>query len=353
MTTISDIAKRASVGVGTVSRVLSGKGSVSEKTRLRIMEVMSELNYKPNSVARSLATRQTSSIGVMVPEFHGRYFGRLITAAERTLREDGRNIIVASGAGGAAGERAAIEHLRGRECDGLLLYSLEIPDDELIALVDDDPRMALINRVVEGIASHCFKTDHHAGGALAARCLLDAGHRRIACITGPHEKADANERQAGFEDCLAEASVDPDDLIKLEGAYDYESGALRMEQIWRDREGDFTALFCGNDEMAVGAIFKLYELGVRVPDDVSIIGYDNANLAAHTFPKLTTVTNPMSEIARNAAHHIRNLCYKQRNAVQNSFQPKLVERASVRRIGESAKPKARGRPAPVSPSKKR
>src|SRR5688572_20750457 len=135
VTTINDIARKASVGVGTVSRVLSGKGSVSEKTRLRIMEVMSELNYRPNSVARSLATRQTNSIGVMVPEFHGRYFGRLIMAAESNLRDDGRHIMVASGLGGAAEEFAAIEHLRGWECDGLILYSREIPDDALITLI--------------------------------------------------------------------------------------------------------------------------------------------------------------------------------------------------------------------------
>ena len=94
--------------------------------------------------------------------------------------------------------------------------------------------------------------------------------------------------------------------------------------------GAFTALFCGNDEMAVGAMFKLIELGVRVPDEVSIIGYDNANLAAHTFPKLTTVSNPMTEVALNAASYIRNLCYKQDNKVQNRFKPRLVERDSVR-----------------------
>src|SRR5262249_6029109 len=106
-------------------------------------------------------------------------------------------------------------------------------------------------------------------------------------------------------------------------------------------EGQFTALFCGNDETAVGAIFKMHELGVRVPQDISIVGYDNANLAAHTFPKLTTITNPMSEIARNAANSIRNLCYKQKNAVRNSFQPKLIERASVRPIQDGRKRRTR------------
>jgi LacI family transcriptional regulator len=307
--------------------VLSGKGSVSEKTRLRILEVMSELNYRPNSVARSLATRQTNSIGVMVPEFHGRYFGRLIMAAETSLRDDGRHIMVASGLGGAAEEFAAIEHLRGWECDGLILYSREIPDDALIALIDAYPKIALINRVVEDVAEHCFKTDHYLGGALAAKALLKAGHRRIACITGPRRTADANERQSGFEDAVAGAGLDPTELIKMEGTYNYESGAVCMDQLWQAHAGKFTAIFCGNDEMAVGAMFKLIELGVRIPEDISIIGYDNANLSAHTFPKLTTVSYPMTEVARNAANYIRNLCYKQVNKVQNRFKPKLVERA--------------------------
>jgi LacI family transcriptional regulator len=330
MTTINDIARKASVGIGTVSRVLSGKGSVSEKTRLRVLQVMSDLDYRPNSAARSLATRQTSSIGLVVPEFYGRYFGRLITAAERNLREDGRHIMVASGFGGVADELAAIEHLRAWDCDGLILYSNELSDEALVALITSYPNAALINRFVEGVGAHCFKVDHAHGGALAARRLLEAGHRRIACITGPHNKADARERQAGFEAELARAGIAAGALIKLEGDYTYDAGALGMDRLWRTERANFTALFCGNDEMAVGAIFKLIELGARVPQDVSIIGYDDANLARHTFPRLTTIYNPMEDIAANAANYIRNLCYKQANVVQNLFRPHLVERASIR-----------------------
>lgn len=333
MTTINDIAKKASVGIGTVSRVLSGKGSVSEKTRSRVLRVMSEMNYRPNSVARSLATRQTNSIGLIVPEFHGRYFGRLITAAERNFREDGRHIMVAGGSGGVSDELAAIEYLRAWECDGLILYSAEMSDEALVALINAYPNTALINRLVEGAADHCFKVDHGHGGALAAKRLLAAGHRDIACITGPRRKADAMERQAGFEAELAQAGIGPESLIKFEGDYNYDSGAVCMAQLWESHKGQFTALFCGNDEMAVGALFKLIELGVRVPDELSIIGYDNAQLARHTFPKLTTIFNPVEDIAICAANYIRNLCYKQNNPVQNLFQPCLVERDSIRDAG--------------------
>ena len=271
----------------------------------------------------------------MVPEFHWRYFGRLITASERNLREDGRHIMVASGFGGVAEELAAIDHLRGWECDGLILYSTELNDEALTALIESHTCIALINRVVDGVADHCFKVDYALGGMLAARRLLAAGHRDIACITGPHRKADAMERQAGFEQELAKAGIGAGSLIKLEGDYNYDSGALCMEQLWQQHKGDFTAVFCGNDEMAVGALFKLTELGRRVPEDVSIIGYDNAQLARHTFPKLTTIFNPMEDIAINAANYIRNVCYKQHNGVQNLFEPCLVERDSVRDIGSS------------------
>jgi LacI family transcriptional regulator, galactose operon repressor len=332
VTTISDIAKRASVGIGTVSRVLSGKGSVSEKTRLRVLKVMSELNYRPNSVARSLATRQTNSIGLMLPEFHGRYFGRLIMAAESNLREDGRHIMIASGVGGVSEELAAIEHLRGLECDGLILYSTEISDAALVSLIQSYPNVALINRFIEDVAAHCFKVDHYEGGVLAARRLLAGGHTAIACITGPRRKADAMERQAGFEAELKKAGIPSAKLIKLEGHYNYESGALCMERLWLTRKGRFTAVFCGNDEMAVGALFKLIELGGRVPDEVSIIGYDNAQLACHTYPKLTTIAHPMEDIAISAANYIRNVCYQQSNGIQNMFKPSVVERDSVRTI---------------------
>jgi LacI family transcriptional regulator len=332
VTTINDIAKKASVGIGTVSRVLSGKGSVSEKTRQRVLKVMSDLNYRPNGVARSLVTRQTNSVGVMVPDFHGRYFGRLITSAERNFREDGRHIMVARGFGGASDELGGIEHLRDRECDGLILYSTEISDEAIVALIQSYPNIALLNRLVDGAPDHCFTVDHKHGGALAARHLLACGHRKIACITGPRYKADAMERQAGFEAELAKMGIEADGLIKLEGDYQYASGALRMEQLWTTQRGEFTAVFCGNDDMAIGALFKLTELGGRVPDDVSIVGYDDAHLALHTFPKLTTVFNPVEDIANNAASYLRNLCYKQHNAVQNIFEPRLIERNSVRAI---------------------
>jgi LacI family transcriptional regulator len=199
-------------------------------------------------------------------------------------------------------------------------------------VIRSNPNTVLINRYVASVAPHCFKVDHTHGGTLAARRLVEAGHHRIACITGPRRKADARERQAGFEAELAPSGIAADELIKIEGAYSYDSGALCMDQLWQTAKGKFTALFCGNDEMAVGALFKLIELGVRVPQDVSIIGYDNANLARHTFPKLTTIFNPMEDIAGNAANYIRNICYKQTNAVQNLFRPQLVERASIRDI---------------------
>lgn len=328
MTTINDIAKKASVGVGTVSRVISGRGSVSEKTRLRVLEVMKELDYRPNGVARSLASRRTNSIGLMVPEFQGRYFGRLITQVEKYFRPEGRHILVASGFGGAAEERSAIEHLRSWECDGLILYSTEMQDDEIVSLIGSFPNVALMNRMVERVSDHCFSIDHAAGGAIAAGRLLKAGHSRIACITGPARKADAMERQAGFEAELARNGLS--DLIKVEGNYTYESGAMCMGKLWETRKREFTAIFCGNDEMAIGALFKLAELGVRVPDDISLIGYDNSQLSFHTFPKLTTIMNPIIEISANAANYIRNICYKQNNKVKNRFRPSLVDRASVR-----------------------
>lgn len=332
MTTINDVAKKASVGIGTVSRVLSGKGSVSEETRIRVLQAMADLNYRPNSVARSLATRQTNSIGLMVPEFHGRYFGRIITAAEMNLRMDGRHIMVASGSGGAIEELAAIEHLQAWECDGLILYSTEMSDEALVSFIKAYPNVALLNRVVDEIAGHCFKVNHAAGGALAAKCLLAAGHREIACITGPHHKADAVERQAGFEQELAAAAIDVSRLIKLEGDYNYESGSICMEQLWQNKKKNFTALFCGNDEMAVGALFKLNELGIRIPDDISVIGYDNAYLAAHTFPKLTTISHPVEEAVSNATSYVRNLCYKMNLKIVNEFKPSLIRRDSVRNL---------------------
>ncbi len=330
MTTISDVAKKASVGVGTVSRVLSGKGSVAEETKKRVLKAMAELNYRPNSVARSLATSRTNSIGLMIPEFQGRYFGRLISAIEMDLREDAKHLIVANGAGKKDEELAAIDFLQSRECDGLILYSLEISDKELLSLIERFPKVSLLNRVVKSASDNCFMLDHYYGGQLAAKCLLEAGHKKIACITGPSMKEDAIQRQKGFEKALAGEKIKLAASQIMEGQYDYTSGAFCMEELWKCNR-DITAVFCGNDEMAVGALFKLYELGVKVPDDVSIIGYDDAHLSSHTFPKLTTISNPIEKIALNAVRHTRNLCYKQENEVEKHFSPELVVRDSVKK----------------------
>lgn len=331
MTTISDVAKKASVGVGTVSRVLSGKGSVAEETKKRVLQAMADLNYRPNSVARSLATSRTNSIGLMIPEFQGRYFGRLISAIEMDLREDAKHLIVANGAGQKDEELAAIDFLQSRECDGLILYSLEMTDKELLSLMDRFPKVALLNRVLKKSSENCFMLDHTHGGQLAAKCLLEAGHANFACITGPSNKEDARQRQKGFEKELAKVNVHLDPSLVLEGNYDYISGSLCMEELWK-RNSNITAIFCGNDEMAVGALFKLNELGISVPNDISLVGYDDAHLSSHTFPKLTTISNPIETIALNAVRHTRNLCYKQENEVENTFAPKLVIRDSVKNI---------------------
>ncbi|MGH1351177.1 MAG: LacI family DNA-binding transcriptional regulator [Methyloligellaceae bacterium] len=331
MTTISDVAKKASVGLGTVSRVLSGKGSVSEETRKRVLKAMKDLNYRPNSVARSLATRRTNSIGLVVPEFQGRYFGRLIAAAQMEMRADEKHVIVANGSGKGEEEVAAIEFLRDRECDGLILYSIEMSDKEILDLLQNFPKTVLINRVIKGYTKNCFMLDHRYGGALAARCLLDAGHEKIACITGPKVKEDARLRQAGFESELKKAGIDKKKLVRIEGDFNYASGAICTEQLLKSGE-KITALFCGNDEMAVGALFKLHEMGVRVPDDISLIGYDNAALSEHTYPKLTTISNPVEEITINASRFMRNLCYEQKNPVTNKFKPNLIVRETISSI---------------------
>lgn len=330
MATIREVSKRAGVSVATVSRVVNGNQKVVEATRQKVLRAMSELGYEPNSFARSLATNKSETIGMVVGELAGPFFGEMMQFAERVIRDAGKHLIITSGHASLAEERDAIEFLLKRRCDALILHLDLMPDTEILRRVDaESTPIVLVNRLVPEIIGQCIYLDNEAGGYLATHHLIERGHRRIACITGPLYKSDARDRLNGYRNALKQADISYDERLVVEGDYLEHGGEVALERLFR-RDTHFTGLVTGNDLMAIGAIKALRRNGLRVPDDCSVVGYDDVVMARYNEPGLTTVRVPIEQFGAEAGRLALNLGSGFSFKVQHLFQPTLVERASTR-----------------------
>ncbi|MFZ8199741.1 LacI family DNA-binding transcriptional regulator [Alteromonas portus] len=328
MPTIYQVAERAGVSLSTVSRVLNGKASVNKVLKERVDKAVKELNYRPNSVARSLANSRTDSIGVLVPELNAPFFGDLMQAVESTLRAADKHVIISVGQNCVETEKDAVEFLISRNCDALIMHAEALSDEYLLELNQSKLPVALVNRQVKGLPEACTSLDNEKGGYLATRHLLELGHKDIAYISGPKDKSDASLRLQGHKRALSEAGLPVDPQLIFNGDYSEEDGKVGLLELMA-RDIPFTALVCANDWMASGALSCARDLGMSLPQDLSIVGFDDVVFAHHVFPRLTTVSNPIAEMAEMSAKYILNKVYGQANEVQHYFEPSLVVREST------------------------
>ncbi|MCG8496412.1 MAG: LacI family transcriptional regulator [Enterobacterales bacterium] len=328
MPTIYQVAERAGVSLSTVSRVLNGKASVNKVLKERVEKAVKELNYRPNSVARSLANNRTDSVGVLVPELNAPFFGDLMQAVESTLRAADKHVIISVGRNCLETEKDAVEFLISRNCDALIMHAEALSDEYLLELNQSKLPVALVNRQVEGLPEACTSLDNEKGGYLATRHLLELGHKDIAYISGPPDKCDASLRLEGHKRALSEAGLPINPQLIFNGDYSEEDGKIGLLELMA-RDVPFTALVCANDWMASGAISCARDLGMSLPHDLSVVGFDDVVFAHHVFPRLTTVSNPIAEMAEMSAKYILNKVYGQANNVQLYFEPSLVVREST------------------------
>ncbi|MGK0526907.1 MAG: LacI family transcriptional regulator, partial [Alteromonadales bacterium] len=310
MPTIYQVAERAGVSLSTVSRVLNGKASVNKVLKERVEKAVKELNYRPNSVARSLANNRTDSVGVLVPELNAPFFGDLMQAVESTLRAADKHVIISVGRNCLETEKDAIEFLISRNCDALIMHAEALSDEYLLELNQSKLPVALVNRQVEGLPEACTSLDNEKGGYLATRHLLELGHKDIAYISGPTDKCDASLRLEGHRRALSEAGLPINPQLIFNGDYSEEDGKIGLLELMA-RDVPFTALVCANDWMASGAISCARDLGMSLPHDLSVVGFDDVVFAHHVFPRLTTVSNPIAEMAEMSAKYILNKVYGQ------------------------------------------
>ena len=299
--TIRDVAARAGVSHQTVSRVINDSPRVTEATRQRVRSAIRELSYVPSPMARGLISNQTRSIGVVADDISDHFFARMIAGAEAEARRRGYYLMIGS-VEPDDDEAGYLRLMLERRVEGLILARPSVPltsENVQAARSAAVPLVAVGSTGLQGVP--VVDVDNRQGGYDATRYLLQQGHRRLATIVGPKGWPSAVARFEGYRQALQEAGVAEDpELVEHASGWGLESGQAAAASL-RARGADFTAVFAHSDLIALGAIRELRDAGVRLPDDISVVGYDDLPVAGYVEPALTTMHQPMGEVGARAA----------------------------------------------------
>jgi len=335
--TIKDVARRANVSVATVSRALNGHLYVADAVRQRVLGVAQELRYSPHHAARSLSSRRTHTIGVVLPDLHGEFFSELMRGIDGVARERGLHLLVSSYHGHPEEQGAALRAMRGR-VDGLLVMSPYVGNADFLRdnLTPSLPAV-LMNSHLPDAGYRALSIDNHGGARAMMRHLVDSGYRRIAFIAGPEDNFDAHERLRGYRDVLAEALPKVKPWV-LRGDFDEASGhRAGHELLAADKRPD--AVFAANDMMALGCLFAFNQAGVRVPDDIALAGFDDIPLARYVHPTLTTMRVDIVELGGQALRTLLDRTDEGASMPSPApFAPELIIRSSTRAMSPHQTP---------------
>ncbi|MEI8656797.1 LacI family DNA-binding transcriptional regulator [Vibrio sp. Hal054] len=335
MATINDVCKAAGVSKATVSRVLNNSPQVKEVTRNAVLSVMKELGYQPNTLAQALATNTSNSIGLVLPEFRSSYFGSVLHYAGQAALQAGKKLLVIRSKNSAEGERESVETITNQRCDAILLYSRHLSESELVELQQKIAQpLVILNRQLKAESLSSFGLKQTQLATLAMEHLIQLGHKNIACITSPINSETGRLRLEAYKNQLGVAGISEKKNWIVEGDNTLEGG-YKGAQILLQTGEKFTAIFACNDDMAIGAIRALHDHGLRVPQDVSVIGIDNEPAAAYAIPSLSTVSLPIIRLTQDATALALALANKQGNLTSHqAYDGELVARESTQAIGE-------------------
>lgn len=333
-TSIKDIAKHTGFSTTTISLVLNGKGKkISKKTKDIIFEAAEKLNYRPNQLAISLVKKRTKTIGLIISDIRNLFFSNLAKGVEDECRENGWNLILCNSSDIHQRDLDNIQMLADKGVDGII-YGMSADSDAKKAKKCLDLMnklkmpFILIDRFIVNVDCCSVVVDHKCGGYLATKHLIELGHRRIACVTGPMTLSDSIYRLEGYKKALEEDNIEYDPSILFEGKYTWESGIAAVDYLMGK---DFTAIFAFNDMSAYGVYSRLKEYNLSVPDDISVVGYDNILFSEIIDPPLTTINQPIVEMGEEAARQLMNMIDNETFISKNiTFQPTLIIRKSTK-----------------------
>ncbi|HEX7065983.1 MAG TPA: LacI family DNA-binding transcriptional regulator [Bacillales bacterium] len=328
--TIYDVARKAGVSIATVSKVVNHTGRIGEKTKKRVLEVMKELNYYPSVVASALTGKNTYTIGLLVPDIANPFFAEIARRVEDRGHELGFNVVMCSTDHNEEKEAQYISLLKRKSVDGIILASVIQNVEILKALIAENLPVALISRDMPELAVDTVLVDDFIGGYTATSHLVKQGHQRIAVLAENLGLASSRERVHGYRKALEEASLIHDEDLVLVSDFSVEAGRSLTGELL-DLPDRPTAVFACNDLLAIGAIQAARERNLKIPDDLSVVGFDNTILATTTDPPLTTVAQPIQEMGRKVMDLlIEEIEGKSRTKQRVVLMPELAVRQSTK-----------------------
>ncbi|CAN5799004.1 substrate-binding domain-containing protein [soil metagenome] len=328
--TIRAVANDAGVSISTVSNVVSGRHhQMSSATLSRVLSAMERLNYRPNHVARSLVTNRTATVGLIMNQVTNSLYPLVTIGAEAACREAGYSLLLANADSDAA-ERKGVEVMRAKQVDAIILFSISYfdADNDYLEQADREgtPIVALNRNLPDDSPLSSVWFDHRSGAWRATRHLLGLGHQRIAHLGGPSHRLTGVQRRAGYESALAEVGIEIDPELFREGDYSFESGESSMRDLWSARP---TAVFVGGDAMALGAMRALNRLGLRVPEDISLVAFGNPDSVRYATPAVTTVDLPVAAAGRTAVELALARIQDRQTKEVRTLEPALLVRETT------------------------
>lgn len=333
-TTIKDIAKKINLSPTTVSLVLNNKADrIPQKTKDLVIRTAKELNYYPNQIAISLVKKQTKTVGLILPDIRNEFFSTLAKSVEVEAHAHGWSVILCNTGDYHDRDIEYIQLLASKNVDGILFcMSADTTLEKFKVIINIMNNLEIpyimIDRTYMLPGINTALIDHRLGGYLATTHLLELGHRRIACITGPKHLSDSNKRLLGYRDALNEYSVPYDSNLIYNGNYQMDGGLRGIQTL--DPES-YTAVFAFNDLMALGAIKGLKLINKRIPEDVSLVGYDDISYTEMLEVPLTTIRQPISKVGEIATRSLVDTLEKTDKKVEKIplFEPKIIVRKST------------------------
>lgn len=326
MATIKDVAKLAGVALSTASYALSGDSKVSAKTKEKVLEAARQLNYHKNGFAMDLKRSRTNTIALILTDLSGPYYSELIRSVQDVALSNGYDLVACSSMGGR--ESTAVKYLREKRVDGAIVLAHNITDEILLYAASSSFPIVVMDRLTTGEGLISVVVDGELGGYKATKHLIDQGHRSIAYISGPSNSYDNSVRYRGFLRAMHEAGLEEKAKWRLSGNFVREGGYKATKMMMMQGELP-SAVFYANDEMAIGGIKAMEEDGYAVPGDISVIGFDDIQLAEYIQPPLTTIRQPMHESGSLAGHLLFQMLNDEEVNDSYKLKVELIERKSV------------------------
>ncbi|MDP4085885.1 MAG: catabolite control protein A [Bacillota bacterium] len=323
--TIYDVAREANVSMATVSRVVNGNPNVKPVTRKKVLEVIERLGYRPNAVARGLASKKTTTVGVIIPDISNIFFAELARGIEDIATMYKYNIILSNSDQNKEKEFHLLNTMLGKQVDGIVFMGGNISDEHVVEFEKSPVPIVLAGSIEETATIPSVNIDYEQAVYDSIKEFIEKGHRNIAFVVGPlHEPRNSEKKLKGYQRALEESEIPYDEELVIEGDYTYDSGLEAFEKLLEAKNVP-TAILVGSDEMALGVVHGAEDKGYSIPENFEVITSDNTRLSLMVRPQLTTIVQPLYDIGAVAMRLLTKLMNKEKATENIVILPHRIE----------------------------